>query len=214
MALNTTPVSGFRADGFNEVALGPGAVYLNYGITGTGPGTQRLFGLTRGGNSFNPGVSFRDIDFDKPFTGIKGLRVIDDVIPTITSNVMQLGTENLQRMLPGLVEIPYVAVTGEPAPTHTIWRLRQLQDADYIQNVAIVGSVLGGNVPFIGIIYNALAGGELEISLENKSESVVGVTFTGYFSAIDLEALALGSKTLEEVVPFAIRWPKPPAPTA
>ncbi len=143
---------------------------------------------------------------------VQGLRVVDDIVPTITANLMEWNGENFMRALPGLVKVP--EATGD---THDVYRIGNVVGGNYVTNVAIVGTALGYGLPFIGLIYNAIGGGEIEISLENKGESVAAVTFTGTFLAADLEALTAGTTTLQEVAPFEIRFPRTapvPAPAA
>src|SRR5690625_6177012 len=93
----TVARSGFRADSYKKIVVGPGAVMLNYGLPG-----ERLLGATRGGNTFNPGVTYRDIEADKAYGMVKGLRLIDDIQPQIVSNLLELGADNLKIAIPGL----------------------------------------------------------------------------------------------------------------
>lgn len=201
-------ISGFRATSAENLILGPGLVYVNYGEV-----TERILGMTNGGNSFNPGITFRDIESDRQFMGVRGLRVIDEINPTITTNLMELDVANLKVIVPGLVEVPFTAeetsaTTGDPSLTaYTRLRMGELADSHYFINVALAATHLGTGLPVICILKNAIANGEIEISLENKSEATTEVTFTGMFTPVGLEGLALGSAQLEDIAPFELRWP-------
>lgn len=92
--------SGFTALTPERLLIGPGAVYLDYGLPG-----ERLLGATDGGNSFNLGVSYRDIAVDKPFGMVKGLRQIQNIQPTIQTNLKELSVDNLKAIIPGLEEV-------------------------------------------------------------------------------------------------------------
>lgn len=198
-------ISGFTATSAENLWLGPGAVFADYGLT-----SERPLGMTNGGTSFNPGVTYRDIESDRLFTSVKGLRVIDEVNPTITANLMEMSVENLKTILPGLIEVPYTTeeITETPSlANYTRLKLGDLTEDSYLSNIAVVARTIGNERPVICIVHNALPSGEIEISLENKSEATVEVTFSGNFLPADLEALADGSKTLDDVVPFEVRYP-------
>ena len=277
--LNITPRTGFRRDSAREILLGPGAIILNYALP-----DERLLGATRGGCSFNPGVTFRDIEADKAYGQVRGLRVVEDIQPTITAQLLELGADNFHRAVPGMriaetaglqlvegeevgagddeqvvfeldnanVEYLRVFVDGDevfdfivrtpdhednsgtvdeivfdeaPATadaitatyvhddldgtpkTHSRLRFAHIDDSDYLQNVALVGTALGYDEPFIGIIKNAVGQGGIELSLENRNEGVIEVTFAGMFTGAQLEQLTLGNTTLDAIAPFEMRWP-------
>lgn len=201
-------LSGFTANSAKNLVLGPGLVYINYGLTG-----ERILGMTNGGNSFNPGITFRDIESDRQFMGVKGLRILDELNPTITTNLMELSVANLKAVVPGLVEVPWTTAETSATggnPTLVNWtrlRMGTLADSHYFANVALVATHTGSNYPVICILNNAIADGEIEISLENKSEVTTEVTFTGTFTPASLETLAKGTATLESISPFEVRWP-------
>ncbi len=96
--------TGFNADTFKRLIVGPGAVYLNYGLDG-----ERLLGATRGGNTFEPGVTIRDVEVDGVKGKIRGGRIIDRVEPVLVCNMLEFSVSNLLAAIPGLVG---EAVTG------------------------------------------------------------------------------------------------------
>lgn len=206
--------TGYTAGGSKRFLLGPGAVILNWGI----PDKQRLLGISNGGNTFTPGVTYRDPESDRPVGMVRGQRIVDDIQPIITSNLMEVWGPNLEVMLPGLKLSPIVAaeVTANAALSNYVrYRMAGISDTDYIENVALVATMQGYADPFVGVIYNAIGGGDIELSLENKSETTIEATFMGTVTDADLEALAIGSKTLADIRLMDIYLPtesQPPAP--
>lgn len=91
--------TGFNADTFKRLVVGPGAVYLDYDLV-----TERLLGATRGGNVFEPGVTLRDVEVDGVKGKIKGGRIIDRVEPVLRCNLIEFSVENLLASIPGLVQ--------------------------------------------------------------------------------------------------------------
>lgn len=91
--------TGFNADTFKRLVVGPGAVYLDYDLV-----TERLLGATRGGNVFEPGVTLRDVEVDGVKGKIKGGRIIDRVEPVLRCNLIEFSVENLLAAIPGLVD--------------------------------------------------------------------------------------------------------------
>lgn len=187
--------SGFTANTPSNLLLGPGAVYVDYGEV-----TERLLGATDGGNSFNLGVTYRDIEVDKPFGIVKGLRLTDDIQPTITTNLKEVSLENLQAIFPGMK-------AGTPDTTHTPLTLGMMDDTHYLTNVALVGTIAGKDDPVVIVLKNAIANVDGEISLNQDDEATMTVTFTGTFAAADVEAYMAGTKELEEISPVEIRFP-------
>lgn len=95
--------TGFNADTFKRLIVGPGAVYLDYGLA-----TERLLGATRGGNTFEPGVTLRDVEVDGVKGRIKGGRIIDRVEPVLRCNLIEFSVDNLLAAIPGLKSTPVV----------------------------------------------------------------------------------------------------------
>jgi len=94
------------------------------------------------------------------------------------------------------VTIAYVYETGG-TPTHDTITGGEIDDSDYLDNVALVGNVSGKDQPVICIIKNALADVGFVLSTAPRDESVPAVTFTGHYSGVTAD---------EE--PWEIRWPR------
>ncbi|HPD07445.1 MAG TPA: hypothetical protein PLC08_06250 [Candidatus Bipolaricaulis sp.] len=91
--------TGLNADTFKRLVVGPGAVYLDYDL-----GTERLLGATRGGNTFEPGVTIRDVEVDGVKGKVRGGRIIDRVEPVLRCNMIEFSVANLLAAIPGLVQ--------------------------------------------------------------------------------------------------------------
>jgi hypothetical protein len=184
---NETGLNGFSGNSAGRMVIGPGAVYLGYDTA-----QSRLFGATRGGSSFDPGVSYRDINADLPRSMMKGLRLIDDVKPMIKTNSLEVSKANLLAMFPGLRSAAGIA----PLASFDILTLDKIISSDYISSVALVGEINGAANPVVFVLKNVLAKIEGEIKLANKDETVVNVTFEAFHDP-----------AAPTVAPFEIRWP-------
>lgn len=98
MALATSFATGFTADSFQNMITGPGVCVVDYGLP-----TETLLGVTDGGNEFNPGITYRDISGDFRFPMNKGGRILDEVSPTITTNLKSFKPENMPLLFPGMI---------------------------------------------------------------------------------------------------------------
>ena len=182
---------GFTANTDKALLLGPGVVFINYGET-TG---ERMLGATRGGNEFDAGLTYRNIDVDAPAANIKGLRRFEGANPTITTNLLELTKENLLAAIPG--SISTAGTIGPPVLTEwDILTVGEIAATAYLKNVAFVGTLSGSVTPVVVIIKNALADGGFQMALSNHNEGVLKVVFRGYY-----DAAAPGS------APFELRWP-------
>lgn len=85
-------LSGYTSTLPNEVLLNPALIYV---------GTT-VWGVTRGGVSWDPGVEVAEVEFDGKHTEIKGLARKNKFASKLTFTVLQLGTAaEIQRIEPG-----------------------------------------------------------------------------------------------------------------
>lgn len=175
MPKRTTGITGKSLSSF---VVDAGAVYVNYGET-----DERLLGATRGGNTFTIEVEMREMEIDGIRQAVKGTKRVISVVASLTCNLLELTAENLALSLTGSSLTTFTA-EGATAPTHdVIRRTREIGTMDYIKNVAIVGKVNNTNENFIGILYNALSSGGLEIAMEDENEAAIELTFTAHIDA-------------------------------
>jgi hypothetical protein len=192
--------TGITGSSLNSFVVDAGAVYINFGET-----DERLLGATREGNSFVVEVETRDMEIDGVRQAVKGTKRVISVTATITCNLLELTADNLAIALTGSDMGEWAADTAATTMTHdTITRSREIGTMDYITNIAIVGKVNNTGENFIGLIYNALATGGLEVAMEDENEAAIELTFTGH---IDPDDIADDGSFTEA---WEIRMPKPP----
>lgn len=194
MAKRTT---GITKNSTKYFVVDAGAIYVNYGET-----DERLLGATSGGTAFKIETEMHQIEVDGLKTALKGGMRITKVTATIEGNLMELSPQNLQLALAG-AEITEHLEEGSATATHdSIRRKRDLTDADYLKNVAIVGRVNNNTENFVGILYNAIGNGGIEVQTENEGEAVIEIVFT---ATCDVEDIQDDGTILE---PWEIRFPK------
>lgn len=92
-------LDGFTANTADALLLGPGALYKDLFLP-----TQRKLGATRGGSTFNPGVTTRNIEVDSLYEMQKGLTLVENIKPMIQTNLLELTYQNLLLTIPGAKE--------------------------------------------------------------------------------------------------------------
>lgn len=85
---------------------------------------------------------------------------------------------------------------AKSSPDHTTITGGEIEDSDYIDNVAIVGNVSGKNKPVICMVKNALADAGFSLATAPRDEAVPSIIFTGHYDPDDLDT-----------EPWEIRWP-------
>lgn len=197
MSLQTLARHGITSQTVENFIIDAGAVYFFNTVDKETPANWSLLGATRDGNSFSVEQDVREMPIDGVKGPLKGARRIIRVMPQIVANLIEMSTASFLRALPGADAADWPTVS----PTHDqITRALEIALADYIENLALVGTVNGRDEPFVGIIKNGLADQNLEISTSPNDESGLAVTFTGHFDPSDVE---------EE--PWEILYPKAPS---
>lgn len=192
--------TGVTKETLQRFLLDAGAVYLNYGEP-----EERLLGATRGGNSFVVEAEFKSTEIDGVKGELAGARRIINVMPQLTTNLLEMTADNFMQAIPGSTGTETEQDGTEPATqgegTHqSIRRTSQAIPASaHIKNIAFVGETSSGSEG-VFMIYNGINDGSLELSTEDKNESTLEITFKGHFDAEDLQT-----------EPWEIRWPKEPA---
>lgn len=168
-----------------KVQLGNGVVVINFNPDDWDDKDSILLGATRGGGSYNVEKTNRAIRFDGDRgENTKDLKVIDEWIFTLVTNILEVDLDNIKRAMPGTIE-----EVEESQKTPGYRKLRpnvQYKEDDYFKNVAYITQSYAGNV--VGyVIENALGDGNLSATFEDKNEVVPEVTFTGHFDRKELD---------------------------
>lgn len=149
------------------------------------PAEWTPLGATRDGNSFTVEQDIREMPIDGVKGPLKGARRVVEVRPQLVANLIEMSAEKFLHALPGAESEAH----PEGTPTHVkITRSLQIALTDYIDYVALVGTISGTSQPIVCIIKNALAGENLEINTAEADEAALTLTFTGHFDPADLEA--------------------------
>jgi hypothetical protein len=96
------PLSGYTSTLPTDVLLDTGTLYLGAAI----------FGATRGGLTFEPGITWRNVEFDGKVSAVAGLDRKVTVAPTLSGTVIELGAADIARVEPGSTVVASGAWTG------------------------------------------------------------------------------------------------------
>jgi len=189
--------SGISTATAPNMLLDAGEVWLNIGITeletaGTDPVANAIavsgavkLGGTRGGNTFAPGRTMREMPVDGAIGPVKGFVRRQASRPVLTVNLLEITPANLESAIAGANTATagdFQKVTGG-----------EIADADYITNVALITTIKGTDTPIVVVIQNALVHEAPEMSFVDEDETVLTVGFVGHVlaSAPNTEAFAI-----------------------
>lgn len=192
-------MSGVSANTAPNMLLDAGAVYLNIDIAALEDGSASnpfldaisgsncvKLGGTRGGNSFTPGRTIRQMPVDGGVGPIKGFNRRQTSAPTLTCNMLELTPANLiNAIAAGVTDTAgsFTKITGGP-----------VLDTSYITNVALVTTIKGNlELPFLVVLFNALVMESPEFTTADEDEVVLPVTFAAHVTvdAPNTEAWAI-----------------------
>lgn len=177
--------SGLTADTAKHLQLDAGMLIKNYDKSKDYEGNKaNIVGATAGGGSFSAVPTIRQVEVDGKKGSVKGFQVIDEWVVTLTENVKEITANTLKMSLAA------ADVTSAEAPAGGYTSIKgrsDIQDADYLENVAWVGKLSGAEQPVIIILYNALATNGLALTFADKAEAVIPMTLTGHYDLSDLE---------------------------
>jgi hypothetical protein len=129
-------------------------------------------GATRGGSSFNPGRTLRQIPLDGTLGPTKGFVRRGQSAPTLTVNIIEMTVDNFEKAIAGLISETkgaFTRITGGA-----------ISDATYVDNIALVTTFTGSTTPIVLVLHNVLALEAPVVNLQDEDEVVMAVTFTGH----------------------------------
>jgi hypothetical protein len=173
--------NGITIDTIQRRLIDDAVIYLNYGET-TG---EKILSATVGGSKFVVQREYKDTEVDGARGVVKGLRRIISEIAFIEANLLENKLDTYQAILPGteVAQFPSTSSTHDELSSTL-----KISDSDYIKNIAIVGKISGSNQPFVGIIYNAISDGDLNIETKDKDDTVLPARFIATYDPANLEA--------------------------
>jgi hypothetical protein len=177
-------LSGVGANTNKHFLLDAGVAFANIDLTALETAGTNAFanaiaattaislGATRGGSSFNPGRTLREIPVDGSIGPIKGFIRRQESRPSLTLNLIEMTLGNLQRALAGAVTATagsYDKITGG-----------EILNTTYLDNIAIATTLTGSaGLPVVLVVRNPIVMEAPEVTFADEDETVISVTFTG-----------------------------------
>lgn len=164
---------GITSETIKKMILGAGVIYKNlkYSKTGTPGWTGEPIGATSGGIKFKYESQWLDIDVDGATVLVKG--VSKQKVGESASIEGQM-TELTEDIL--INSLHLVASTSEDTDYTKYVSKENITDDDYLENVAYVGTLSGGENVII-ILPNALCTQAFELETKNAEQSTFAVKF-------------------------------------
>jgi hypothetical protein len=178
--------SGISGDTPDRLVFDAGELYLDIDISdleSTGvddaiSGATSL-GATRGGATFNPNRTLRNMEVDGALGPVKGMVRREEVAPTLSVTLLEMSEDNLLEAIAGATsttEGEFQKIVGG-----------EIETATYKDNIALLATYSGDSDPVIFVLENVLATEISDVSLEDQNEPVLEVTFAGHFDPDDID---------------------------
>lgn len=198
--------SGFTKKTPERLLLDAGAFFRNFTYEPGGTDNDtfdtavdagKLIGATKGGGEFSAVPSVRQIEVDGVKGRAAGLETIDSWEVYIKATILETTTESIKAALCAAevdteTDEDYDVINGKSA----------IDLADYVDNITWIGNLSGSNKPVIIQVFKALSTDGLKITVQDKNEATIPVTFYGHYDQENLDA-----------PPFRIFYPKSKAKT-
>ena len=170
----TVALHGVSTNTPDRILIDAGAIYTGWTSVAV-PGT--LLGACKGGTVFELVRTLKVIEPDGAKGPVKGLRRVETVSAKLTANLLEITEANLLIALPGSAASSHV-ITGA-----------EIDDGDYIDTVALVGTMTGftgTSNPIIITLSNCLVDGPFSLGMNPKEEAVLQMVFTAHYADSDL----------------------------
>lgn len=179
--------SGYTSTTAKNYIINAATVYTGVTYDEANGFTGTLHGATSGGVTLTIEQTYRDIEIDgTTHMKVKGNKVLESANATVTANMKEITAETIRKSLNGTIRD--AESTEAPNGYRVIETKRYVEDDDYINNMAIVGTLSGTNQPVIAILDNVLCTSGLELGTEDNNESVVEQTYEAHATEEQLEA--------------------------
>ena len=193
--------SGFTTDTTKSLVLDAGAFFKNF-VVGTetfdsAVAGGKLLGATKGGGEFSAVPDVRQIEVDGVAGRAKGLEVINSWDVYLKAKVLEIKKSTIKTALCASVESTSTSISDYDI----IKAKNNIELSDYIGNIVWVGTLSGSDDPVIIEIKNAINTDGLKLTVTDKNEAVIEMTFYGHYEQADLDN-----------PPFAIYYPTPTTP--
>lgn len=199
--------SGFTKRTAENLLLDAGAFFRNFKFVEGGTDNDtfdtavaagKLIGATKGGGEFSAVAAIRQIEVDGVKGKAKGLEVIDSWDVYLKATVLETTSESIKAALGAATvdtetDDDYDVITGNSA----------IGLEDYIDNVTWIGTLSGSDKPVIIQVFNGLNTEGLKLTMQDKNEGTIPMTFYGHYTDDDLDS-----------PPFKVFYPKKKAETS
>lgn len=179
--------TGVTAQTVNRLIRDAGIVYFNLDLTaleGTGLEASKtgatLLGATRGGNSFNPGRTMRQMEADGLLGPTKGFVRRESVAPVLTVNPVEITSGVVIKALAGATGVDTAGTTDQFQKITG----GEVADGSYISNVALITYRHNAGTLEPGVIFvveNALALEAPDFGTSEDDEMVLSLGFAAHF---------------------------------
>lgn len=178
-------INGISASTAQHFLLDAGAFFKDFDVdtdtVATAKTAGKLIGATKGGGLFRAVPTWRTIEVDGARGKVKGTEILDAWEVTLEANVVEVTTETIN------LALSVVEESDHKEGTYTKIEGRNcIQLTDYVDNITWVGTLSGSEDPVIIQVYNALNNKGLELTMEDKNEGVIPLSFTGYQDGSDM----------------------------
>jgi hypothetical protein len=152
----------------NDIMLGEGVVYYNYGAGGD------VIGATRGGSKITMNKKVINIKYDGAYGETKGLKRIDTFVPKFEINFLKVDYNTLGYGLPKTIT--------DRGAYHEIAFNLNWSSSDVLTNIAFIGQKLDGKL-VKAILSNAINSGNISFNFKEKDEIVNTLEYQGLYAA-------------------------------
>lgn len=192
----TAPLTGYTSSLPSDVLLDSGVLYV--GLT---PST--VFGAFAGGLKFDPGVTYRNADFDGKRSPVKGLDRVTMRMPKISGTCIQLSTANVAQIEPGAATAVTQAWTA--STSYAPKAAGQLLAAgDYLSDVRLVyqrGGATASVGSYVQVRFPSALCTKYDITGQDGSEIAIAIEIEAR-----LDISATGFTTAVGTAPFRIEY--------
>lgn len=182
------PQTGYTKETPGRYLLNAGALLKNL-TWESGKWNGDLIGATSGGSSISLINEYRQAEVDGVFAPTVGSDSIESSEAKFEVNLIEWSAQNLKMALLGDVEDSDGTIY--PAGYDVITTRRKITTADYIENLAYVGTLSGSDNPVIIIMHHAIVTGGLEFEPQDKQEGIYKITFEGRAGEEDVNNTSL-----------------------
>lgn len=179
--------TGFNSETAKKLLLDAGAFVRDFEpATDTWDTVKdtKVIGATQGGGSFSAVPTIRRIEIDGVKGAAKGLEALDEWVVTITANVKEISAEAIALALASSKN----EAAGTPTGYNKITANNEIKLTDYLSNITWIGKLSGSDTPVIIVVKNALCTNGLSLTMADKAEGVIALTFTGHYDPSELDS--------------------------